>query len=200
VHAVLSLLRAYAARPGAPQFVLATAFRKHALEAFDLGVVDYLLKPFTEARVRQCLDRVRARLPPAPARAPAPPRIVARRKRALVLLRLDEVWAFEAAERLAYVHASRGRFDIDLSLSAIAASLGHAFVRAHRNWLVNAEHVRELEGTGADTVLLVGDRGLRVPVARERAAAVRDALLGSATGLRARAALSDPSEGDTGNS
>ncbi|HEX8111177.1 MAG TPA: LytTR family DNA-binding domain-containing protein, partial [Kofleriaceae bacterium] len=133
---------------------------------------------------------------PVAAGAPqVPARIVARRKRALVFLRLDEVWAFEAAERLAYVHTARGRFEVDLSLSAIEASIGHALLRAHRNWLVNADHVRELEGHGSDTELLVGAAsgepggelaGVRVPVARDRAQAVREALLRNAMGIRPR--------------
>jgi DNA-binding LytR/AlgR family response regulator len=188
----LALVREHAKRPGAPMFVLATAFREHAIEAFDLGVVDYLLKPFTEERVAQCVGRVRARRPaPATTGAASPPRLVARRKRALVFLRLDEVWAFEAAERLAYVHTTRGRFDVDLSLSAVEASIGRTLLRVHRNWLVNADYVKELEGYGSETELLVGppgdeQAGVRVPVARERALAVREALLGSATGIRAR--------------
>lgn len=70
----------------------------------------------------------------------------------------------EAAERLAYVHAARGRFDVDLSLAAIEAPFGAALVRVHRNWLVNIAHVLEL---------LVGE-SLHVPVARERASAQRD--------------------------
>jgi DNA-binding LytR/AlgR family response regulator len=180
----LELVRAEAGRPGAPQFVLATAFRGHAVEAFDLGVVDYLLKPFDEERVARCLERVRARRPDA---GPSPARIVARRGRALVFLRPDEVWAFEAAERLAYVHTARGRFEVDLSLAAIEASFGRTLLRAHRSWLVNVDHVQELEGHGSETELRVGAAGaLRVPVARDRAQAVRAALLGNATGLRPR--------------
>jgi DNA-binding LytR/AlgR family response regulator len=181
----LDLVRAFARRPGAPLFVLATAFAQHALEAFDLGVVDYLHKPFTVERVAQCLDRLHTRRPqPAPAVAKAPPRIVVRRKRALVFLRLDEVWAFEAAERLAFVHTSRGKFDVDLSLSAVETSFGRSLLRVHRNWLVNADHVREMEGAGSETELLVGD--LRVPVARERAQAVREALMQGTLGIRPR--------------
>jgi DNA-binding LytR/AlgR family response regulator len=185
----LDLVRTHAKRPGAPMFVLATAFGQHALEAFDLGVVDYLLKPFTAQRVDECLKRVQGRRP-APTFAPL--RIVARRKRALVFLRLDEVWAFEAAERLAYVHTTRGRFDVDLSLSAIEASFGRTLLRVHRNWLVNPDHVKELEGSGSDTELLVGspadaEVGVRVPVARDRAPSVREILLVNATGLRTRA-------------
>src|SRR5262249_43367676 len=155
-------------------------------------VLDYLLKPFTEERVGRCLERVRARRPASDASAGQPsPRLVARRKRALVFLRLDEVWAFEAAERLAYVHTTRGRLEVDLSLTAIEASVGRGLLRVHRSWLVNAEHVRELEGTGSETEILVGSSAdgpgaLRVPVARERAQAVREALLGNTTGLRSR--------------
>ena len=44
--------------PGGPAFVLATAFSQHALKAWELGVVDYLLKPLTEDRVEQCLRRI----------------------------------------------------------------------------------------------------------------------------------------------
>jgi two-component system, LytTR family, response regulator LytT len=47
--------------PGGPDFVLATAFSQHAVKAWDLGVVDYLLKPFSEERVEQCLRRITAR-------------------------------------------------------------------------------------------------------------------------------------------
>jgi YesN/AraC family two-component response regulator len=61
-RAGLALVRELVRSPGAPAFVLATAFKQHALEAFDLGVVDYLLKPFREERVEACLQRLIARL------------------------------------------------------------------------------------------------------------------------------------------
>jgi DNA-binding LytR/AlgR family response regulator len=168
----------------APAYVLATAHPHHALDAYQLGVVDYLLKPFTPERVAQCVTRVRTRVP-ARAAPSAPVRVVGRRKRALVFLRIDDVWAFEAADRLACVHAARGRFDVDLSLAAIEVSFGAALVRVHRNWLVNVAHVLELEGGVSDAALLVG-AGLRVPVARERAAAVRELLLANSAGVRRR--------------
>src|ERR1700675_1987512 len=53
----LDLIRSMAGEAGAPGVVLAAAPSQHSLEAFDLGVVDYILKPFTEERVDQCLRR-----------------------------------------------------------------------------------------------------------------------------------------------
>lgn len=184
----LDLVRGFARNPRRPMFVLATAFKEHALEAFELGVDDYLLKPFTEERVGQCLRRLlgkrRSSLPESPLR------IVARRGRNLVFLEQNEVWAFEAADRLTSVHTSHGAFDLDLSLAAIEASFGRAFTRVHRNWLVNAAHIKELERDGGETRIFVGigigpeRRGVSVPVARERAQAIRETLLAGATGLR----------------
>lgn len=181
----LDLVRAYAHKPGAPLFVLATAYKEHAIEAYSLGVIDYLLKPFTEDRVEQCLRRLLARKPQR-AQLTQPTKIVARKKKGLVFLRPEEVWAFEAADRLTFVHTPRGKFDLDLSLSAIEAAFGKGLLRAHRNWLVNPEHVRELVRDSGDELIVGGDdeEGVHVPIARERAQVVRDALLADATGLR----------------
>ncbi|AKV01686.1 Response regulator of zinc sigma-54-dependent two-component system [Labilithrix luteola] len=184
----LEIVRGLAAKPGAPLVVLATASREHALEAFELGVLDYLLKPFSEERVEQCLRRILERRP-SKIGTPAPPqRIVARRKRNLIFLEADEVWAFEAAHRLTFVHTPHGTFDLDLSLSAIEASFGRRLTRVHRNWLVNPRFVKELEREGSETRLFVGaavgQPGVHVPVSRERASELKDLLLTNATGLR----------------
>lgn len=183
----LQIAREVALLPAPPLVVLATAFNAHAVEAYELGVADYLLKPFTEQRVETCLQRLRLRR--SGPRRTGPTRIVARRRKSLVFFGSDEVWAFEAAERLTRVHTVHGVFDIDLSLSAIEASVGRTLVRVHRNWLVNVAHIKELERDG-ETRVWVGDgmaddgRGLHVPVARDRAQQLRDMLIASAQGLR----------------
>lgn len=115
-------------------------------------------------------------------------RVVARKKSSLVFLDPEEIWAFEAADRLAFVHCRQGRFDIDLSLAAIERSFGHALTRVHRNWLVNLDRVTELARDLGETALLIGGKvgseGLRVPVSHDHAKAVRDLLLANATGLK----------------
>jgi two-component system response regulator LytT len=183
-EAGLPLVREQARRPGSPLFVLATAWKQHAAEAYELDVVDYLGKPFSEERVRECVARVLRRRPHSQG-APAG-RVVARSKHGLVFLRPQEVLAFEASERLSFVHAREGRFDVDLSLAALEASLGPAWLRVHRNWLVNQEHVGALERDELGTILVVGSAevSLRVPVARDKLQKVRETLLSGATGIR----------------
>ena len=147
----IDLVRSLALTHGArtPMFVLATAFDRHAIEAFELGVVDYLLKPFTEDRVTQALRRLHERRPATSLSiGDAPPRIVARKKRSLVFLELHEIWAFETEDRLTSVHTAHGTFDLDLSLAAIEASFGRTFIRVHRKWLVNASHIKSSSETG----------------------------------------------------
>jgi two-component system response regulator LytT len=170
-----------------PAFVLATAHSQHAKKAWELGVVDYLLKPFSEERVEQCLRRLLSR--GSPTRSGAL-RVVARRKRSLVFLDPADIWAFEASDRLSYVHSRLGKFDVDLSLASIETSYGRSLMRVHRNWLVNLEFARILEREEGETSLFVGpslddeSQGVRIPVSRDRAPALRAALLANATGLR----------------
>jgi DNA-binding LytR/AlgR family response regulator len=186
-RAGLELVRALAQPHPEVAVVLATAFEAHALEAYQLGVADYLLKPFSEERVAQCLTRLRSRRSPGPA---LPPRIVARRRKNLVFLSPSEIWAFEAADRLTFVHSRHGKFDLDLSLAAIEHSLGDRVVRVHRNWLATVEHVKELEREQADITLFVGEGlgegapGVHLPVSRDRAQVVKELLLEHSTGLR----------------
>ncbi|MDC0667187.1 LytR/AlgR family response regulator transcription factor [Nannocystis radixulma] len=184
-RAGLTWIEGLAAGRGAPRIVLTTASSGHAMQAYELGVVDYLLKPFTEGRVRTALERLVA----ATARSSAPrtdgaTRIAARHGRAVVFLARDEAFAFEAEGRLCFVHTAQGRLDVDLSLTSLEAVLGPTYLRVHRNWLVSTAHVRAMERESGELVLVVGPGQLRVQVARDRAAAVRDRLLASAIGLR----------------
>jgi DNA-binding LytR/AlgR family response regulator len=128
-------------------------------------------------------------------RPPSPlsvPRIAARRKKSLVFIAPDDVWAFEADARLVFVHSLHGRLDIDVSLAEIEASaLGHMFARVHRSWLVNLALVKALDHSPGETLLFVNTvrserGGIRVPVSRDRVRKVRNALLATAIGVRRR--------------
>ncbi|MET0386950.1 MAG: LytTR family DNA-binding domain-containing protein [Polyangiales bacterium] len=189
-HDGLALIQRFVAQPGAPAFVLATALREHAIDAFELGVVDYVLKPFDQRRVTKCLEKLAKSAEPAPGPS-RPARIIARNKRNLVFLTLPEIWAVEASGGLTLVHSDRGTFDMDLSLDTVATSFGRDFLRVHRNWLVSEDHVLELERASGESALLLGNRSsdagsLRVPIAKDRAATLRARLMHEGVGIRRR--------------
>ena len=125
---------------------------------------------------------------PARGRDGAPARVVARWRSSLVFLDPREVWAFEAADRLTFVHSCQGRFDVDLSLTALASVFRGELVRVHRNWLVNIDFVRTMERVAGETALCVGtalvSERIRVPVSRQYVKTVRALLLEGATGIR----------------
>jgi two-component system, LytTR family, response regulator LytT len=182
-----SLAQAHKRGEPIPKVVLTTASKEHAMRAYELGVVDYLLKPFTETRVRESLQRVSTQVRTAPQpTAEADIRIAARKGRSIVFLERARAHAFEAEGRLCYVHTDEGRLDIDLSLSSLQTVLGASYLRVHRNWLVSTLSVKSMEREDSDWVLTVGDREhpLRIHVARDRATAIRERLLASAIGLR----------------
>ncbi|MEL6195642.1 MAG: LytTR family DNA-binding domain-containing protein [Myxococcota bacterium] len=177
----LELAQTMSSRACSPAVVLATASSDHALDAFDFGAVDYLLKPFTAERVRQCVERVQRR---RSTRSPtSTPRLVARDQSGLLLLEFSGVRAFEASDRLAYVHHIQGKYFVDLSLRGMESALGSTVMRVHRSWLIVPGQVRAMERVDGD-LWLVLDGALRVPVTREKAREVRDQLLAGTIGLR----------------
>lgn len=177
----LDFARSLADLASPPAVVLATASAHHALDGFEMGVFDYLLKPFTLDRVTRCVARLLERR-----RAPSPSagerRLVARKDNRLVFLDLDGMLAFQAAERLTYLHHVDGVFSVDLSLNALGAALGDRVLRVHRNWLVAPAHVQGLGRLDGELILEIGPQ-LRVPVSRDRARAVRQQLLENTVGI-----------------
>lgn len=121
-------------------------------------------------------------------------RIAARSSgRKVVFLPSTSVWAFEARERLVFVHAPQGTFDIDVTLGELQSSLGTQFLRVHRNWLVSLTKVRELESVNGVMQLFAGGsvagegaerQGIEIPVARDRMKQVRQLLLADTFGVR----------------
>ena len=121
-------------------------------------------------------------------------RIAARRRTALVILETRDVWAFEAKDRLCFVHSVLGCFDVDLSLLEMERALGSSFIRIHRRWLVNVANIRELQGGYRGCRLWVASlatergKGVRVPVSRESVRDVKRKLLEGTVGLRPKRA------------
>ena len=167
---------------GRAHVVFVTAHGDHALDAFNTGAVDYVLKPVDGARLAQAVQRVRARLNQAPVdlqrllkelgshmRKPAPVEVIqAGVGREVRLIRVDEVLYFESDTRYTRVVHADGVVLIRTPLKELLTQLdSERFWQIHRSVVVNqraiASAIRIDEGS---MVLSLRGRDERLPVSR----------------------------------
>jgi two-component system response regulator AlgR len=174
----LEVARHLAALPEAPAVVFVTAHDAHAVEAFELNALDYLMKPVRAARLAAALRKAAgAGAPPRErlARAARGPRqyfSVAERNR-IVLVPVREVIYFKAELKYVTLRTRGAEHLIEESLVALEREFAGSFVRIHRNCLVARAAVRSFERAagGEDdahwSVLLDGVPE-RLPVSRRQ--------------------------------
>jgi two-component system LytT family response regulator len=168
-----------------PFVVFTTAYSEHAVSAFELGAVDYLLKPFGPSRLAAAMERVRTALgEPAPADpierlsgalAGGPiSRLFVRVGGALVALPVERVSWFEADGDYVIAHEGNARHFLHLSLSRLDTRLDpRHFTRVHRAHIVNLDQVRAFKRDARGNLEAEMLDGARVPVSRARAQELR---------------------------
>jgi two-component system LytT family response regulator len=156
-----------------PHTVFVTAYDVHAIRAFEVEALDYVLKPFDDLRFGRVLDRVRrvrsgdasgARLAAA-VRACAPKRLVARSGGRVRIVHWDDVDWIAAAGDYAEVHARGQVLLINETITALAARLPtEVFARVHRSTIVRLDKMAELrlEAHGDGVLKLASGSELRV--------------------------------------
>lgn len=170
-------------RGGTPLIIFVTASPERALDAFELGVADYLVKPVRRERLASALAKARERL--ALARPPAilsnmPPRepvrrIAGRLKNEFHMLGLEEVIAFKAEDEAVYILSVKGRFLADLTLRALEERLpAPRFRRIHRGTIINTDHIRLISPLSNKRWLLKMSNGLEAIVSKRMAGVIRD--------------------------
>ena len=154
-----------------PVIVVVTAFEQHAIEAFEAGAVDYLLKPVRAARLQKAVERARTLLgrPLEIARAaeriaslsgesdapPQPRKVIGRIQREYFLLDTGEVLAFQAEGELVWILTPTRRYLATQTLRGLEERLpATMFLRVHRNAIVNVAHVRKMSSLSSNRWLL----------------------------------------------
>jgi two-component system LytT family response regulator len=168
-----------------PYVVFTTAYVEHAVEAFELGAIDYILKPFGPGRLALAMERVRAtlgepaahsaleRLGGALGHGPIS-RLFVRSGGALVPLAVDRVAWFAADGDYVIAHAERSRHLLHLSLARLELRLDAArFLRIHRGHVVNLDFVRAFRRGARGQLVAEMTDGARLPVSRSRAQQLR---------------------------
>lgn len=162
-----------------PLLIFVTAFDKHALQAFESGAVDYLLKPVRRERLAAALDKASAQL--AGLRPAAPPqepllKVVGRVGSDLHLLDPDQIIAFLAEGDSVRIVASNGRYLADKSMKELDARLPkERFRRIHRSTIINVNHIRKISPLSSKRWLLKLSNGMEAVVSKRLAGVIREA-------------------------
>ncbi|MDE3720699.1 LytTR family DNA-binding domain-containing protein [Nocardiopsis sp. N85] len=165
-----------------PSIVFVTASEAHAVEAFGIGAVDYLLKPIRPERLAEAVGRIAQLRRPEEAAPPAEDLHVVQidTGRRTVFVKRDDVQFVEAQGDYVRLHTADGGHLIRLSLSYLEevwASAG--FVRVHRGFLIAIPWVRDLRVTSS-AGLVAGTPAGDVPVSRRHGRHLRSRLLEAA--------------------
>jgi two-component system LytT family response regulator len=169
--------------------VFVTAHDEHAVRAFEVNAVDYLLKPVDPDRLREALERARQRLGrgermpvealAAAVRPPGVPlaRVLVRDGPRVHVIPADAIDYVEAQDDYIAVH-SGGRSHLKQQpIGAIEAALDPArFVRVHRSYILNLDRLSRIELYAKDSRVAILRDGTRLPLSRAGHARLRELL------------------------
>lgn len=173
-----------------PVIVIVTAYDKYALDAFEAGAIDYLLKPIGEERLAQAIERARrisgreaverlAQLQEVgdAASGPRPRKIVGKVGAEYFLLAANEICAFQADGDLVWIVTAKRKFLATQTLKSLEERLKNtAFRRIHRNALVNVDHVRKMSAMSSQRWLITLSNHQEFIASKRQARMVRQLL------------------------
>jgi two-component system LytT family response regulator len=148
-----------------PTIIFVTAYDEYALRAFEAGALDYLLKPFDDARFGRALNRAKEKLAHYLPPQRVAERLVVRNQGQVLFLSIEDIDWIEAADYYACLHVGNATHILRRSLSELEEDLGDAkFIRIHRSIVVNLERIRglELQTSGEYEVVLKSKVRLRL--------------------------------------
>lgn len=130
-----------------PQIIITTAYSEYAIEAFELDVRDYLMKPFSFDRFLKAAHRITAQPDPSliyqVQRNGTPERSFAffNVNKTMVRVLYDDILYVESMREYVYIHTLKGKTITKMSTHEIERLLGAEFVRIHRSFIVNVKKV-----------------------------------------------------------
>jgi len=173
-----------------PVIVIVTAYDKFALQAFEAGAIDYLLKPVGHDRLAEAVERAKrvtgreaidrlAHLQEIsdPVAGPRIKRIVGRVGDEFFLLSADEIYAFQAEEEVVWIITAKRRYESTQTLKVLEERLKNTgFRRIHRNAMVNVDHVRKMSALSSQRWLITLTNDQEFIASKRQARSVRQLL------------------------
>lgn len=168
-----------------PSIVFITAYKEHAVEAFEIEAFDYILKPYHEARIITMLQKLEA-LHNRLAQTPEPSAPANRTNHSINLIKderiivtdINDIYYAAADEKVTRVYTRREEFVMPMNITEFYQRLPEEFFfRCHRSYCVNLSKIREIVPWFNNTYILrLSDLDFEVPVSRSKVKAFRQLM------------------------
>jgi two-component system LytT family response regulator len=150
-----------------PAIVFVTAYDQYALRAFEAGALDYLLKPFDNARFDRALERAKQRIARGNDRPRKLERLVIKSAGEVAFVKVMEIDRIEAADYYACLHVGPRTHLLRRSMSELEQELDpNSFCRIHRSTIVNLDRVRGLKLNEDGEYMVLLENGARLRLSR----------------------------------
>ncbi|MBS0880389.1 response regulator transcription factor [Pantoea sp. JGM49] len=165
-----------------PLIVFITAWKEHAVDAFELDAFDYILKPYHESRIITMLNKLEAsaqqHLAQPSTQQSAPQTVNLVKDERIIVTDINDIYYVEAHEKLTFVYTRREAYVMSMAISEFCSRLPEPlFFRCHRSYCVNLSKIREIEPWFNNTYLVkLRDLDAQVPVSRSKVKAFRQLM------------------------
>ncbi len=132
-----------------PQIILATAFDQHAVKGFEMGVVDYIVKPIIEDRLKKCIDRARKNLEKPDVNVveikdEKIDKIAVKKSDKIYLVKLKDIIYLEYADNKIQVYTKEEKYYMYMTMKKFMEQSDGSFIRTHKSFIVNLDYVNEI--------------------------------------------------------
>jgi two-component system LytT family response regulator len=160
-----------------PVVIFVTAYDEYALRAFEAGALDYLLKPFDNARFNRALGRAKERIAHGRDRERRIERVAVKSAGQVAFLKVSEIDWIEAADYYVCLHIGSKAHMLRRSMAELAQELDPGvFCRIHRSTIVNLDRTRGLELNHAGDYDVLLDNGTKLRLSRRYRAQLESRL------------------------
>jgi len=164
-----------------PAIIFTTAYDQYAIKAFEVSAVDYLLKPFSEERFNDALNKSFSRIKDNFQQNSAIKniidhhdekiefleRVVIKDGSKISILPVDSIKWIEAQDDYVMINSEQGRFLKKKTMKFFENHLDeNLFIRIHRSYIINADFIQHLEQKGKESYQLILKNGKELPVSK----------------------------------
>jgi two-component system, LytTR family, response regulator len=174
-----------------PMLVFTTAYEQYAIKAFEYSATDYLLKPFTQDRFNEAIERVRAAkdsryneveklnklIDEIRHENGGIDRVVVKSGNKIKILSLDDIICFEAADDYVIIHSTSDQYLKQTTMREFETHLPtNMFMRVHRSYIINLSYIELIEPYTKDTHIIKLAKGIEVKTSRSGSQSLRKVL------------------------